>query len=37
MFKFKEKFQINPNEIDIINNYDYFNDFSNYVIELQSL
>jgi glycosyltransferase involved in cell wall biosynthesis len=37
MFKFKEKFQIKPDEIDIINNYDYFNDFSNYIIELQSL
>jgi len=35
MFKFKEKIQINANEIDIINCYDYFNDFSDYVIQIQ--
>jgi len=37
MFRFKEKMQINPDDIDIINNYDYFNDFSDYVNCLQSL
>jgi len=37
MFKFKEKFKINDDEINTINNYDYFNDFSDYVYELETL
>jgi glycosyltransferase involved in cell wall biosynthesis len=37
MFKFNEKFEINSDEIETINNYDYFKDFSNYVNELQSV
>lgn len=35
-FKFNEVFKINIDEIDIINNYDYFTDFSDYIKELQS-
>jgi glycosyltransferase involved in cell wall biosynthesis len=35
MFKFKEKFQINYDDIDIINNYSYFNDFTDYLLLLQ--
>lgn len=35
-FKFKEKFKINPTEIDTINQYNYFEDFSNYLFELNS-
>jgi len=30
-FKIKEKFQINYDDIDIINNYDYFKDFNIYI------
>ena len=37
VFKFNEKFKIALNEIDVINSYDYFNDFSNYLTELQSI
>ena len=37
VFKIKNKFQINLNDIDIINSYDYFKDFNNYVNCLQSL
>jgi hypothetical protein len=37
VFKIKKKFQINLNDIDIINSYDYFKDFNNYVNCLQSL
>ena len=36
MFKFKVGFQINPCDIEIINNYSYFNDFSDYLNLLQS-
>jgi hypothetical protein len=31
VFKVKHKFQINLNDIDVINSYDYFKDFNNYV------
>jgi glycosyltransferase involved in cell wall biosynthesis len=36
MFQFKDNFQINENDIDIINNYTYFNDYSDYITLLQS-
>jgi len=36
VFKFNEVFQINLEELCIINNYNYFKDFSNYIKELQS-
>jgi hypothetical protein len=36
MFKFEEGLQINPCDIDIINNYSYFNDFTDYLTLLQS-
>jgi hypothetical protein len=36
MFKFKEGFQINPYDIDIINNYSYFDHFTDYLTLLQS-
>lgn len=35
-FKFNKVFQINLTEIDTINSFDYFKDFSNYINELQS-
>jgi hypothetical protein len=35
MIKLCNKFEIADEEIDIINNYDYFNDFSDYVTLLQ--
>ncbi len=34
MFKLKEGFQINQCDIDIINNYSYFNDFTDYLLLL---
>lgn len=37
MFQFKEVFQINENDINIINQYSYFDDFSKYLYLLQSL
>lgn len=35
-FRFKERFQIEPNSIDTINSYNYFKDFSDYINVLQS-
>ena len=34
--KFKEVFKIDNKEIDTINSYNYFQDYSNYIISLQS-
>ena len=36
VFNFTEVFQINTYEIHTINSYDYFQDFSDYVNQLQS-
>ena len=30
-FKINEKFQINNDDIDVINNYEYFKDYNNYI------
>lgn len=35
-FKFKEIFEIDPHSIDIINSYDYFKHFSDYINQIQS-
>jgi hypothetical protein len=35
-FKLREKFQINQDDIDIINSYDYFKDYSEYIKLLTS-
>lgn len=35
-FKFKERFQIEPDSINTINSYDYFRDFSDYINVLQT-
>lgn len=35
-FKFKERFQIEPDSINAINSYDYFRDFSDYINVLQT-
>jgi len=35
VLKLKEKFQLNENDIHIINEYDYFTDYSHYVMLLQ--
>jgi len=37
VFKIKHKFQINLNDVDIINSYDYFKDFNNYVKLLNNI
>lgn len=36
MFQFNDYFQIKPKEIEIINNYSYFNDYKNYINELEN-
>ena len=35
IFEFKEHFQINNEGIDVINKYDYFSDYNDYIAELQ--